>query len=142
MIQRTDNRMLGRGTTTILGATAAHQKERSERRCDTEAAAYCTLEGQAAEIRGGGVYCTKEKKKKKNLWDGRLLIKWWRKSRIKLSPEFSAAIQCSSSKGTVPVYSHYQLLLCTVTTNNYAWEASTWTQTFSHSRNTSLVSHL
>lgn len=64
MIQRTDNRMLGRRTTTILGATAAHQKERSERRCDTEAAAQCTLEGQAAKIRGGGVYCTKKEEEK------------------------------------------------------------------------------
>lgn len=60
MIQRTDNRMLGRRTTTILGATTAHQKERSVRGCDTEAAAQCTLEGQAAKIRGGGVYCTKK----------------------------------------------------------------------------------
>lgn len=41
-------------------ATAAHPTERSEWRCDTEAEAYCTLEGQAAEIRGGGVYCTKK----------------------------------------------------------------------------------
>lgn len=65
MIQRTDNRMPGRGTTTILGATAAHQTERSERRCDTEAAAYCTLEGQAAEIRGGGGLLYKERRRRR-----------------------------------------------------------------------------
>lgn len=74
MIQRTDNWMLGRRTTTILGAKETRQTERSMRRCDKQAAAYRTLEGQVAKIRGGGAFCAKkdeEGEEEENPLDGR-----------------------------------------------------------------------